>query len=193
MWHLVLLLLSATSRAPGRVTPEYLCDRPAGAGPPPSASQLAALVGRYDVALVNSEGEYGDSAAHGTLALWANDSARRYMPRAIGRLPGERPLSGRFQSQSVTVASYPNQYDAGAADRPAVEMIGATLHIGGVDGTDAVGERLEVEGSPREASRARGGTLGVLSYRGLRDWTRGPRAQRLFLCAACTAGVNRAG
>jgi hypothetical protein len=145
MWLPVLLLFSATSCAPGQVTPDHLCKRPSGAGLPPSARQLAALVGRYDLALVNSAGEYGDSAAHGTLVLWANDSGRRYMPRAIGRLPGERPLTGRFESHSVTVSSYPNQYDRSGVDTPAVEMIGPTLYLGGVDGTDAVGERLRVE------------------------------------------------
>jgi hypothetical protein len=140
-----VVLLGATSCGPGQVTPEHLCKRPAGTARPLSASQLAELAGRYDVALVNSEGEYGDSVVRGTLVLWASDSARRFMPRTIGRIPGERPLTGTFESHSTTVSSYPNRYDPGGPDGPAVAIIGSTLYLGGVDGTDAVGERLVVE------------------------------------------------
>jgi hypothetical protein len=48
---------------------------------PPTLRQLAALAGRYEMTLVNSEGQYGDSLVRGILVLWANDSVRRYMPR----------------------------------------------------------------------------------------------------------------
>jgi hypothetical protein len=141
---LVLPLLLAGACTSGRVTPEDSCRKVEVSGPSPNAGRLAGLVGKYDMTLVNSGGEYGDSVVHGTLVLWANDSARRYLPRAVGRLPGERPLTGSFHSESVTVPSYVNQSES-EADAPAVEMIGATLYLGEGDATDAVGERLQVE------------------------------------------------
>jgi hypothetical protein len=140
----VLLLVGAVACAPGQVAPVQGCTRPADSGVPLSADQFAQLAGHYDLILVNSEGEYGDSVVRGTLTLWANDSARRYMSRSIGRYPGERPLAGRFESLSATVPSYPNRWDPGGPERPAVELIGPTLYFGGIDATDGAGQRLQV-------------------------------------------------
>src|SRR5262245_2858359 len=107
----------------------------------PGSDQLAALAGRYEMTLVNADGEYGDSIVRGVLVLWANDSARRYMPRSIGRLPGERPLAGKFESHSTTVPSLPNSYEPGTQVDPAVEVVGATIYLGGLEYSDAGGNR----------------------------------------------------
>jgi hypothetical protein len=98
------------------------------------------------VVLVNADGEYGDSVVFGTLRLWANDSARRYayVTPHTGRLRGERPLAGAFDSRSPTVPSYPNQWEPGGAERPAVELIAQTLYFGGIDANGGAGERLQI-------------------------------------------------
>ena len=141
----MLALLTTSACGPGQVTPEPACQKASAAAGPPTPRQLAALAGRYEVILVNSEGEYGDSLVRGTLVLWTNDSARRFMPRTIGRRPGERPLTGRFESQSTTVSSYPNQYEPGSQDDPAVEMVEATIYLGGLEYNDAGGHELGVK------------------------------------------------
>jgi hypothetical protein len=102
------------------------------------------LAGRYEVSLVNAAGGYGDSLVRGTLVLWANDSVRRYMPPTISRRPGERPLAGRFESRSTTVPSYPNQHEPGSQDDPSVEMVDATIYLGGLEYSDAGGDQLGV-------------------------------------------------
>jgi hypothetical protein len=63
--------------------------------------------------------------------LWANDSARRYMARSIGRLPGERPLAGRFESHSTAVPSLPNSYQPGTQE-PACRLTRACSQQAGV-------------------------------------------------------------
>ena len=110
------------------------------------AETLATLAGTYELILVNSEGEYGDSSARGRLRLWANDSVRRYayVKRSLGRLVGERPLAGEFSSRSSMVSSYPNAFEPARPDHPAVELIGRTLYFGGIDMMDGGGERLEI-------------------------------------------------
>jgi hypothetical protein len=138
-------VLTTSTCAPGQVTPEPTCPKPAPEGTPPTPAQLAALAGRYELVLVNSNGDYGDSLVHGTLTLWPNDSARRYMPRTIGRLPGERPLAGTFESRSSTVRSYPDRQSSGSRDEPAVEMVEATIYLGGAESGDAGGDRLGVQ------------------------------------------------
>jgi hypothetical protein len=140
----LLALLSANACGQGQVAPESTCLQPSARAEPPTSRQLAALAGSYDMTLVNSEGEYGDSLVRGTLVLWANDSARRYMPRTIGRLPGERPLAGSFESHSSTVASVPNQVEPERPGEPAVEMVDATVYLGGLEYSDAGGNRLGV-------------------------------------------------
>jgi hypothetical protein len=140
-----MLALLTSACGSGHVAPESACQKPGATAGPPTPRQLAALAGRYEVILVNWAGEYGDSLVRGTLVLWANDSGRRFMPRTIGRRPGERPLAGRFESQSTTVSSYPNQYEPGSQIDPAVEMIEATIYLGGVDYSDAGGHRLGVK------------------------------------------------
>jgi len=107
---------------------------------------LATLAGTYEVILVNSDGEYGDSLARGRLRLWANDSVRRfaYVTPSLGRYPGERPVAGEFSSESQMVPSYPNAYEPARPDQPAVELIGRTLYFGGIDMMDGGGERLEI-------------------------------------------------
>lgn len=80
----------------------------------------------------------------GVLVLWANDSARRYMPRTVGRRPGERPLAGRFESHSPTVESVPNSHDPEGRENP-VEMVDGTIHLGGLEYSDAGGNQLGVK------------------------------------------------
>jgi hypothetical protein len=104
-----------------------------------------ALAGRYEMTLVNSEGQYGDSLVRGILVLWANDSVRRYMPRTIGRRPGERPLAGRFESHSSTVESVPDPYEPEGREDPAVEMVETTIYLGGLEYGDAGGNQLGVK------------------------------------------------
>jgi hypothetical protein len=140
---LALLTLSACSS--GRVGPAPPCPQPRPASAPPRSDQLAALPGRYEMTLVNANGEYGDSIVRGVLVLWANDSARRYLPRSIGRRPGQRPLAGKFESQSITVPSVPNSYEPGNPEDPAVEMVGDTIYLGGLEYSDAGGNRLGVQ------------------------------------------------
>lgn len=153
----VLALLTISACSPGQITAEPGCQISA-TSQPPTPAQLAALGGRYEVTLVNSKGEYGDSLVRGNLLLWANDSARRFMPRTSGRRPGERPLAGRFESHSTTLPSVPNQYEPGSRDNPAVEMVEATIYLGGLEYSDAGGNELEVK------EITSGGFRGVWTY-----------------------------
>jgi hypothetical protein len=91
------------------------------------------------------QGEHGDSLVRGTLLLWANDSTRRYVRRTIGRRPGERPLEGKFESHSTIIPSVPNRYEPGSRDSRAVEMVGATIYLGGLEYSDGGGNELEVK------------------------------------------------
>jgi hypothetical protein len=144
-----LTLLGMAACAPGGVTPDGACR----AGPPaeavaPNASSLVALAGDYELTLVNSHGQYGDSLVRGQLRLWPNDSARRYafLTPTVGRRRGERPLAGAFTSQSATVPSYPNRWHPGGPTGPAIEVSGQTLYFGSIDGMDGSGERLRITG-----------------------------------------------
>jgi hypothetical protein len=112
---------------------------------PPAPDQLAGLAGRYEVTLVNANGEYGASVVRGVLLLWPNDSVRRYLPPTTGRRAGERPLAGKFESQSSTVASVPNSHPSGTPEDPAVEMVGATICLGGLEYSDAGGDEPTVQ------------------------------------------------
>jgi hypothetical protein len=144
---LLLLLLSLAACAPGRVTRERGCGaRPPDEAMPPDGAELVKLAGGYELTLVNSEGGYGDSVVSGKLNLWPNDSVRRYawVTRTIGRIPGERPLAGALETQSLTVPSYPNPWNVASPDSPAVELIGKTLYFGGIDAMDGSGERLRI-------------------------------------------------
>jgi len=152
-------LLTTSACTPGQVTPEAPCRKPVPTVRPPTQRQLASLAGRYNVTLVNSEGEYGDSLVHGSLVLWANDSARRYMPRMIGRLPGERPLAGRFESRPTAVSSHPNPQQPGSREESAVEMVEGTIYLGG-EPSDAGGDQLAV----KEITST--GFVGVWTYSG---------------------------
>jgi hypothetical protein len=143
----LLVLLSLVACAPGQVVPEPECRaRPHTEAIPPYGGGLMKLAGGYELTLVNSEGGYGDSVVRGRLDLWPNDSARRYawLSPTIGRIRGERPLSGAFETQSSTVLSYPNPWNLASANNPAVELIGQTLHFGGIDMMDGAGERLRI-------------------------------------------------
>jgi hypothetical protein len=140
---LTVIIPIACTQAPG--TPEPRCQGPDATTKPPTSSELAALAGQYEVRLVNSQGEDRDSLVHGTLVLWANDSSRLHMPRSIGRRPGERPLAGSFKSHSATIPSVPNQNEPGSRDHPAVEMVGATIYLGGLEFSDAGGTELRVK------------------------------------------------
>jgi hypothetical protein len=144
LWLVQIALITLSACGPRQVAPQQICSRPSATAGPPTG-ELAALAGRYEVTLLNSEGQYGDSLVSGTLVLWANDSVRRYMPRTIGRRPGERPLAGRFESHSSTVESVPNRYEHGGRDAPAVEMVGATIYLGALEYSDAGGNQLEVK------------------------------------------------
>jgi hypothetical protein len=140
-------VLAVTMNACGaaQVAPEPTCRAVLAPGTPPRPAQLAGLAGRYDLALISNVGEPSDSLVQGVLVLWANDSARRYMPPTIGRRPGERPLAGSFESQSTTIPSVPNGYEPGTAEDPAVEMVGATIYLGGLEYSDAGGHQLTVQ------------------------------------------------
>jgi hypothetical protein len=142
----LLLLAGAPACAPGPVAPNLACRRPLEKPARPDGDALAALAGKYEVILVNADGEYGDSVVPGTLTLWANDSARRYayVTPHIGRLRGERPLAGAFDSRSPTVPNYPNRWEPGGPDSPVVELIAQTLYFGGIDANDGTGERLQI-------------------------------------------------
>jgi hypothetical protein len=139
----ILALLTICACSPGQVAPES-CPPPR-ASAPPHPDQLAALAGRYEMTLVNANGDYGDRVMRGVLVLWPNDSARRYLPRSISRRPGERPLAGRFESQSSTVSRVPNAYQPGTQENPAVEMVGATIYLGGLEYSDAGANQLTVQ------------------------------------------------
>lgn len=143
----LIILISTPGCAPAQVTPQRDCAAVADTAQV-AADALAGLAGTYEVVFVNSEGEYGDSLGKGTLTLWANDSSRRFASvsdgRALGRFPGERPVAGKFVSQSALVASYPNTYDPDRPNQPAIEMIGHTIYFGGIDMLDGSGERLEI-------------------------------------------------
>jgi hypothetical protein len=132
--------------ASSTTVPDSTCSSPPGHAGPPEAEQLARLAGEYRLVLVNTRGEYGDSVVRGTLTLWPNDSARRYawVHPVLGRFPGERPLAGRFTSHSGTVPSHPSAWERATADHPAVELIGSTLFLGGIDMMDGSGERLDI-------------------------------------------------
>jgi hypothetical protein len=140
---LTLISAFACSQAPG--IPQPGCQRNGVTSKPPTSSELAALAGQYEVSLVNSQSESGDSLIHGRLVLWVNDSSRRHMPPTVGNRPGDRPLAGEFASYSTTVPSVPNQYEPGSEDHPAVEMVGATIHLGGLEFSDAGGTELRVK------------------------------------------------
>jgi hypothetical protein len=140
----ILALLTIGACSPVQVIPPPGCQR-SNVTSKLLPTQLAALAGRYEVALVNSQGEHGDSLVRGTLLLWANDSARRYLPRTIGRRPGERPLAGSFASRSTTIPNIPNQYEPGSGREPAVEMVDATIYLGGLEYSDQGGNQLLVE------------------------------------------------
>ncbi len=141
----ILTLITPTACSPGAGTLEPECQSPGVPSKPPTSTELADLAGQYEVSLVNSQSEDGDSLVQGRLVLWANDSSRRHMPSNIGRRPGERPLAGRFESHSTTLPSVPNQYELGSQDHPAVEMVGATIYLGGLEFSDAGGTELRVK------------------------------------------------
>ncbi len=139
------MLITILACSSGQVAPDPTCPHPEAASTPPQPDQLAARAGRYEMTLVNVNGDYGDSIGRGVLVLWANDSARRYLPRTIGRRPGERPLAGKFESQSNTVPSVPNSYEPGTPEDPAVEMVGDTIYLGGLEYSDGGGNHLRVQ------------------------------------------------
>jgi hypothetical protein len=118
--------------APGRPAPEPACEPLGGASTRPGPHELAKLDGRYEVTMVNVNGDYGDRVAHGTLILWPNDSARRYLPRQVGMRPGERPLAGSFEIP-------------GTPEHPAVEMVDGTIYLGGLEYSDGGGDELVVQ------------------------------------------------
>jgi len=144
----VLILLSLAACAPARVGPDPECrDRPAAdGGIPANGAELVKLAGGYELTLLNSEGGYGDSVVGGRLDLWPNDSIRRYawVAHTVGRVRGERPLFGAFESRSSTMPSYPKLRTPGGTDDPAVELVAQTLYFGGVDRIDGTGERLQI-------------------------------------------------
>jgi hypothetical protein len=143
----LLILLSLAACAPGRVLPDSECREPPAADVIPANGRgLVKLIGGYELILVNSEGEYGDSVVRGRLDLWPNDSVRRYawVARTVGRVRGERPLFGAFESLSSTVPSYPKPRNPADGNNPAVELVGQTLYFGGVDRMDGAGERLQI-------------------------------------------------
>ena len=141
----ILALLTTSACGAGQVVPERACQKPGTSVEAPTPQELAALAGQYEVTMVNSEGEDGDAPVSGTLLLWANDSVRRFMPRTIGRRSGERPLAGRFESRSTMVSSYPDHSVPASQKDPAVEMVEATIYLGGLEYSDAGGDRLEVK------------------------------------------------
>jgi hypothetical protein len=124
--------------------PDSACPPPYQQATSVAPDQLARLAGEYRLTLVNTRGEYGDSVIRGTLRLWPNDSGRRsaWVRPTFGRIRGERPLAGEFTSHSSTVPSYPNEWEPASPDRPAVELIGHTIYLGGIDAMDGAGERL---------------------------------------------------
>jgi hypothetical protein len=148
--------------------PDTTCAPTPLAGPALGPDQLVRLAGEYELVLVNTRGEYGDSVSRGLLTLWPNDSARRFawVSPEVGRIPGERPLVGRFVSRSPTIPSYPNQWESATPDRPVVEVIGTTLYFGGIDMMDGGGERLAI----RTASAT--GFTGVWHHDGRRPFLR---------------------
>ena len=142
-------LLACTANV---LPPATTCSPEPGASAPPSPKQLVELVGEFDLILLNTQGEYGDSLIRGTLTLWPNDSARRYahLVPALGYITGERPLVGRFESQSPTIPSYPNDGEPATPERPVVAIIGRTLYLGGIDMMDGGGARLEIRTATAE-------------------------------------------
>ena len=111
------------------------------------------MVGRYDLALVNTRGEYGDSVERGVLDLWLNDSTRRFawVKPGLGHVPGERPLPGAFESQLPRGSGARDTRASRDPERPGVEVIGPLLFGGGpvlfmgsIDVMDASGERLRI-------------------------------------------------
>jgi hypothetical protein len=138
--------LGCVARTPA---PDSACPLLRGETAALGPEQLERLAGEYQLVLVNTRGEYGDSVTRGSLTLWPNDSARRYawVVPTIGRLRGERPLAGRFTSQSRTVPDYPNSWEPATPDRPVVELIGTTIYFGGIDMMDGSGERLVIQGT----------------------------------------------
>jgi hypothetical protein len=144
----LLILLSLAACAPRRVVPNPECrDRPVTDGRfSANGGELVKLAGGYELTLVNSEGGYGDPVVRGRLNLWPNNSVRRYawVARTVGRVRGERPLFGAFESRSSTMPSYPKLRTPEAADDPAVELVTQTLYFGGVDRIDGTGERLQI-------------------------------------------------
>jgi hypothetical protein len=103
-----------------------------------------ALAGQYDLILINTLGEFGDSVQRGTLELWVNDSLRRFgsMRQRLGGIRGERPLAGAYRE--TFPARGQGRDDRASRDRarPGVELIGPTLYMGGIDMMDGGGERL---------------------------------------------------
>ena len=136
-------LLACAANVP---IPATACSPGDDGSAPPSSEQLSELAGEYEVILLNTQGEYGDSVVRGRLTLWPNDSARRYahLVPAMGFITGERPLAGRFESRSPTIPSYPNEGEPATPERPEVEVIGRTLYLGGIDMMDGSGVRLEI-------------------------------------------------
>ena len=127
---------------------EHQCSAimPAG-GRPRDSVALESLAGRYDLVLVNTRGEFGDSVQRGVLELWVNDSTRRYatIARRLGWFPGERPLAGAYE-ETTPAGRHPRD-DRASRDRsrPGVELIGPTLFMGGIDMMDGGGERLLIK------------------------------------------------
>ncbi|SRR5882762_5692050 len=149
------LLTAGTVRGAAQTSPPASTCR---STPPTTATPLVwdrieELAGRYVLTLVNTGGEYGDSVERGALELWVNDSTRRFAglrPR-LGRLPGERPLAGAFESQSRRESDYRDNRASHDREGPGVELVGPALlgggpvlFMGSPDATDASGERLRV-------------------------------------------------
>lgn len=119
---------------------------PPASATPPSWSHIDDLAGKYDLTLVNTGGEYGDSVGRGVLELRANDNARRYIRARpdSARIVGERPLAGSFQIRPG--APWYNQPDQASRSHthPGVGLMDQLLMIGGIDVTDGSGEFLNI-------------------------------------------------
>jgi hypothetical protein len=73
---------------------------------PPAPDQLAGLAGRYEVTLVNANGEYGASVVRGVLLLWPNVSASGFR----GRWAHDPGFSVTVDSASGRVVGEPGGY-----------------------------------------------------------------------------------
>jgi hypothetical protein len=124
------------------------CQGLTGASVPFDTARVRALVGTYDLALVDTFNvPRNRSVRVGRLKLWAQDSTRS-LRGPFGRMrPGrglERPIAGSFRTTPPDTSQWGRRFASEDLDRPGVIWTNHRLRMGDYDVLDGTGNDLLV-------------------------------------------------